>query len=101
MKLKNLKTMEEYTLKPNTKLGRENSDIICNGIYVSRNHAIINVWFNAFVIEDLGSTNGTYVNNIPVLTGKAIALKEGDIITLGGLLNNGCVQEHTDIFIVY
>jgi pSer/pThr/pTyr-binding forkhead associated (FHA) protein len=49
--------------------------------YCSRKHASIRILNNKFVIEDLNSTNGTYVN------GKKIEgewmLSDGDIITFG------------------
>ncbi len=49
---------------------------------VSRRHAQITFNSLGFWIEDLGSTNGTYVNGVRI-TGKA-PLRDKDVIRLGG-----------------
>ena len=50
---------------------------------VSRVHANIRVEGDAFFIEDLGSSNGTYINHKPLLTGNRHRLRFGDRISLG------------------
>ncbi|MDJ0555742.1 MAG: FHA domain-containing protein [Microcoleaceae cyanobacterium MO_207.B10] len=50
---------------------------------VSRTHADIRVEADAFYIEDMGSSNGTYVNNIPLTRGNRHRLRTGDRISLG------------------
>jgi pSer/pThr/pTyr-binding forkhead associated (FHA) protein len=50
---------------------------------VSRRHAIITWDEKGYVLEDLGSTNGTVVNREKVSPGTPISLVEGDIIHLG------------------
>ena len=50
---------------------------------VSRTHADIRVEGDAYYIEDLGSSNGTYVNNIPLTRGNRHRLRVGDRISLG------------------
>lgn len=56
------------------------ADFILTDVLVSRKHArLISVYGN-FVIEDLGSTNGTYVNGRLIRTAP---VREGDVITLG------------------
>jgi hypothetical protein len=63
-------------------LGRDPSNAIAiNEPQVSRQHARITQQGNATVVEDLGSTNGTYVNGM-LLTGPR-ALTPGDVISLG------------------
>jgi len=52
---------------------------------VSRRHAIIMSDENGYVLEDLGSTNGTIVNREKVAPGTAVNLMEGDVIHLGKL----------------
>ncbi len=68
-------TQEELTI------GRKpDNDITIDNLAVSGRHAKILTIFNDSFIEDLDSTNGTYIN------GKKItkhALKNGDVITLG------------------
>jgi len=50
---------------------------------VSRRHAIITVDANGYLLEDLGSTNGTVVNREKVNPGSPVNLMEGDVIHLG------------------
>jgi len=50
---------------------------------VSRRHAIITWDENGYVLEDLGSTNGTIVNREKVAPGTPVSLVEGDVIHLG------------------
>lgn len=70
--------------KPNDRIppdvdvsGFPNSEI------VSRIHADIRVEGDAFYIEDVGSANGTYINNLPLLPGNRHRLRAGDRIALG------------------
>lgn len=53
---------------------------------VSRRHAVIRFTDNGFVIEDLGSTNGTIVDGVPVKG--PVALKSQSLINLGTALIN-------------
>ena len=65
-------------------LGRgEGSDIIINDPEVSRKHSAIDIYENKFVIRDLESTNGTYLNDTRI---KEDLLKEGDRIRIGNTL---------------
>jgi FOG: FHA domain len=57
--------------------GFPNSDI------VSRTHADIRTEGDAYYIEDVGSSNGTYINNTALLKGNRHRLKPGDRISLG------------------
>lgn len=54
-----------------------------NSEVVSRHHADIRVEGDAYYIEDVGSSNGTYINNIPLLKGNRHRLRPGDRIALG------------------
>ncbi len=49
---------------------------------VSRPHARLELHTGAWVLIDLGSSNGTFVNTTPV-TEKGRALRDGDVITFG------------------
>jgi hypothetical protein len=77
-----------------TKIGRiEGNDLLIDDKTVSKNHAVIMyerqspedipVPCNEFFILDLGSSNGTLVNNLPVIG--AQKLKDGDIIRFGNI----------------
>jgi hypothetical protein len=70
--------------KPNDRIppdvdisGFPNSEI------VSRIHADIRVEGDIYYIEDVGSSNGTYINNAPLPTGNRHRLRPGDRIALG------------------
>ncbi|MBD3881239.1 FHA domain-containing protein [Phormidium tenue FACHB-886] len=70
--------------KPNDRIppdvdvsGFPNSEI------VSRIHADIRVEGDLYYIEDVGSSNGTYINNAPLPTGNRHKLRAGDRIALG------------------
>jgi len=68
-------------------IGRDlGNDLVVNDAEVSRRHARLVLQAGGFVLEDLGSTNGTTVNGQRLL-GPYI-LRPGDVITLG---------EHVDI----
>jgi FHA domain/Double zinc ribbon len=54
-----------------------------NSEVVSRIHADIRVEGDACYIEDVGSSNGTYINNLPLLPGNRHRLRPGDRISLG------------------
>jgi pSer/pThr/pTyr-binding forkhead associated (FHA) protein len=63
-------------------IGRDSSnEITINDAEVSRRHARLTFQGGKFVAEDLGSTNGTYVNG-QRLTGQRV-LKSEEVISLG------------------
>ncbi len=65
----------------NVKIGRDlNNEICFDDITVSRSHALIEKIDGSYLIKDLGSLNGTYVNAVAVKNG---VLKAGDEIQIG------------------
>ena len=52
---------------------------------VSRRHARLLYCTGGWLLEDLQSTNGTYLNGAPVQPGKPVQLRSGDIIRCGQL----------------
>lgn len=54
-----------------------------NSEIVSRIHADIRVEGETYYIEDVGSSNGTYINNSPLPMGNRHRLRPGDRISLG------------------
>ena len=52
-------------------------------IWSSRQHAVITCENGVLVIEDLNSSNGTYVNRSRVAPGKKQELKANDVIQIG------------------
>src|SRR5437879_4944431 len=74
--------IREYVLnKERTTLGRKvSNDIQVDNLAVSGEHAVIFTLLNDSFVEDLNSTNGTFVNGKPV---RRHLLQNGDIIELG------------------
>lgn len=71
-----------------TNLGRDIiNDIVINDREVSRQHLRITRGADTLSVEDLGSTNGTFING-KRLSG-AVALKNGDMIGLGETVTLG------------
>ena len=54
-----------------------------NSEIVSRVHADIRVEGDIYYIEDVGSSNGTYINNMPLAPGNRHRLRPGDKVSLG------------------
>lgn len=69
-------------LKPKIAIGRDTvSDILINEIDVSRHHAAITQSYEGYLLEDLGSTNGTSVNGEKL--SEPYFLQPGDVIRVG------------------
>lgn len=76
----------EWVLQPGlTTIGtRAANDIVIDSAEVSRHHAELSWEDGVFSIEDVGSTNGTYVNGLRV---RKAELKAGDSICFGSVLS--------------
>ncbi|MDZ4224396.1 MAG: FHA domain-containing protein, partial [bacterium] len=76
---------KKITLNKNlTAIGkRENNDLVLADKTVSRNHIEIEYTSDSFLLKDLGSTNGTYLNGSKV---KEAYLAPGDTIKAGNTL---------------
>lgn len=72
----------EYELdKERVTIGRKpENDIQIDNLAVSGKHALVITILDDSFLEDLGSTNGTYVNGKLV---KKHALKDGDVVAIG------------------
>ncbi len=62
--------------------GKENS-IVLEDKLASRRHALIQKVRDAYFIQDLGSTNGTFLNGERLPSGKYVRLKLSDLIVIG------------------
>ena len=84
---------KEYPLeKPELFIGRDlGNDVVINDSEVSRRHARLYLQGNTYIIEDLGSTNGTSVNG-QKLTGPYM-LRPGERITFGERVNLSVEEE--------
>ena len=92
--LQHLQTQTRLDLPPGQSsiyLGKTNDrippDIDVSGFpnaeIVSRIHANIRLEGDVYYVEDVGSSNGTYINNVPLNVGSRHRLVEGDRISLG------------------
>jgi tetratricopeptide (TPR) repeat protein len=72
---------QRIRLRSETLIGREGVDLNLDDREVSRKHARIYPTDEGFVIEDVGSLNGTLLNSVPVRS--ATPLAHGDIIEMG------------------
>jgi len=79
-KLKHLKSSQEFDLtKTPVSIGRDPScDIVLDQGYPSRKHAQIIFKDNTLYVDDLNSTNGTFVNSQKIY--KATCIVPGDLI---------------------
>ena len=82
-RLKNVLTGETYSLsQPSSVIGRNHHcEIRIDSVALSRNHASLHLTELGVVLEDLNSTNGTYVNNYRIES--PTLLSDGDVITIG------------------
>ena len=70
--------------KKDITIGRTaDNDITIDNLAVSSHHATVHDVNEGAVVEDMGSTNGTFVNDNKVTRH---TLKDGDIITVGGMV---------------
>lgn len=74
---------KSFPLGPSNIIGRsmESCEIALNDSFLSLQHARLELRDDTWVLEDLHSTNGTFVNDIEVRD--TTALEEGDIVRLG------------------
>jgi predicted component of type VI protein secretion system len=72
---------QEHPVADGTTIGREGCDLNLIDQEVSRRHAAIRSADGSLAIEDLGSTNGTFVNDERI-TGTRV-LSHGDTVRLG------------------
>jgi pSer/pThr/pTyr-binding forkhead associated (FHA) protein len=80
-------------------IGREDTDLEIDDPELSRRHAVVRRFANRLQVEDLGSTNGTYVDGTriaePTLLGGGAQIKLGTtVLAVEGVLP---VSESTDM----
>lgn len=76
------KIKEEYSVSEEVTIGRVGGNsIVLRDPYVSKKHARVYYQDNSYCIEDLGSSNGTYVNNRRI--SEITRISHGDRIKIG------------------
>jgi len=86
-KLVNIDTGEEiFSLREAVTIGRsrENDLVLQNLPLASRHHARIYYYQGTYFIEDLGSTNGTFVNGFRI--DRPVGLRPNDRLFIGGFV---------------
>lgn len=74
----------EFLLRPGQNtVGREGADVLLGDPTVSRKHAVITLEDSKCFIEDLGSTNGTYVDGVLIPKGEKQQLRDGAEVKFG------------------
>ena len=72
---------EVQVTKDRTSLGRRPyNDLVIDNLAVSGEHAVLQMSGNEFYLEDLNSTNGTFVNGRAV---KKQVLRDNDVVEIG------------------
>ncbi len=73
-------------LKPVTSLGSDaNNDIVLRDRFISRAHTRLRWDGVGWWAEDLGSRNGTFVNNEPCPPGTPVKIEPGSNLVVGGV----------------
>ncbi|KPU43430.1 FHA domain-containing protein FhaB [Oxobacter pfennigii] len=74
-----------YPLHSVTNIGRTpDNNIVLDCKYVSNYHARIFLKNNYYILKDMNSTNGTFLNSIKVE--KPTVVKNDDLINIGGVI---------------
>ena len=77
-------TGQEIAIERDLLVGRhQTADLILQAAEISRKHAAFLLKDQALWVQDLGSSNGTFVNDAQVTTEQL--LKEGDIVQFAGI----------------
>lgn len=77
---------ERWEIEANTTIGRSDDAGVTIALSaVSRHHAILNVIGGQCELVDLGSTNGTAVNGVPLDANAPQPLQDGDEIVIAGV----------------
>ena len=85
----------EYVLSaPQMSIGRSSiNEIVLNDPEISRRHALFSREGHQYTVQDLGSTNGTFVNG-QRCTG-VVSLKDGDLIEFGDTIRTRFLRRDT------
>lgn len=93
--LKSLTGAQSIELKGALTLGRgAASDVVIEQERLSRKHAQLTVSDNTLSVEDLGSTNGTFINDVK--TEGVVTAQHGDIIKFDAFAYQVCVVSGND-----
>jgi two-component system, cell cycle response regulator len=73
--------------RPSLRVGRDSaSDLMLPLHDVSRHHCLVQVTEGVVSLRDLGSTNGTLLNERPIPPNEDVPLRSGDLVHVGGVI---------------
>ena len=79
------KMHESYSVKENTTIGRsKRCHVFIDDPFLSKNHARIFLKDGSFYVEDLGSTNGSFLNGRR-LGSQSVRIKDSDKLSFGNI----------------
>lgn len=79
-----LLSQQAFVITDSLTIGRsEHNDIVINDSFVSHEHACISKSKHNYLLADLNSTNGTFVNGQPIE--EEYVLTDGDVIQIGAV----------------
>ena len=91
----------EYVLNaPQMSIGRSSiNEIVLNDPEISRRHALFSRDGNQYTVQDLGSTNGTFVNG--QRCAGVVSLKDGDVVEFGDTIRTRFLRRGTPSDSIY
>lgn len=78
-------TGREHVVRPGANLVGREGDILLADPRVSRRHAQVTSEDGSILVEDLGSTNGSFLNGDKLAEGERKPVNPGDTVSFGGL----------------
>ena len=79
------KMHESYSIKENTLIGRsKRCQVYIDDPFLSKNHARVFLKDGSFYVEDLGSTNGSFLNGRR-LGNQPVRIKDSDKLSFGNI----------------
>ena len=79
------KMFESYSVKENTTIGRsKRCHVFIDDPFLSKNHARVFLKDGSFYVEDLGSTNGSFLNGRR-LGSQPVRIKDSDKLSFGNI----------------
>lgn len=76
----------EYRVEGRRVFGRADFGWHPRSVYISRRHFSVELLDGAYYVEDLGSTNGTFLNGVDIRGRGKTPLRPGDVLNVAGVL---------------
>lgn len=76
----------EYRVEGQRVFGRADFSWHPRSVFISRRHFAVEYLEGTYFVEDLGSTNGTFLNGVDIRGRGKTPLRLGDVINVAGVL---------------